>query len=682
MDNSTRSMALSAPAEDPLTIVLVDDASDLRELVRRRLEVTGGFTVAGEGATGHDAIRLAAEHQPDLVLLDVSMPEMDGLEAIAGVLAACPGTRVVMFSGFEATGLEERARDLGAVDFIEKSIPVSELPGRLRHAAALQVPIVGDRAVTAALPAGRAGDAPELFEEHLERFRAAFEGATIGMAALTLSGRIVRANATLAQIMRCAESELFGQLFADVVYEQSRSDIAQAVVSAADSPRPVSIEHRLRGERGDAWVRSTLSAVRDSADRPLYLFLQVVDVTPEHEAARELFISEQRFRLLLESVSDYAMYTLDVDGNLASWNTGAQKLTGYTTDEILGRNVRVFYTPEAQGLHQSEHELETARQEGRFEEEGWRVRKDGSRFWAGIVITALRDEHGELIGFGKVIRDVTERERAAEERERAAAELAASNEQLKRAAEERAEFVAVTAHELRGPVHLMRSSAEMLRDDWEILDDRGRKHLLQVLVSGGGRLNRLLEDLLVTARAEAGRLDLAVVPVIALSVVQEAVRGLASATPAVSIDCPDDVVVAADRRRLVQILTNLLSNAITHGAPPVGVAARRLGETVEFSVCDGGRGVSEADVPKLFTKFAQLGSAERGTGLGLFIVRELTRAQGGDVRYERSSDGGSCFVVKLPAAKILPARPIRITKVRRTSIPGGEGRAPVGGGKA
>src|SRR5207302_8453644 len=99
MDNSTRSMAISAPAEDPLTIVLVDDASDLRELVRRRLEVTGGFTVAAEGATGHDAIRLAAEHQPDLVLLDVSMCETDGLEAIAGVLPPCPGTRVGMFSG-------------------------------------------------------------------------------------------------------------------------------------------------------------------------------------------------------------------------------------------------------------------------------------------------------------------------------------------------------------------------------------------------------------------------------------------------------------------------------------------------------------------------------------------------------------------------------------------------------
>jgi hypothetical protein len=626
-----------------LTVVLVDDAADLRELVRLRLEVAGGFSVAGEGKTGHDAIRLAGEHQPDLLLLDVSMPEMDGLEAIAGVLAASPGTHVAMFSGFEATGLEERARALGAVDFIEKSVPVSELPDRLRLAAALRVTQAGPLPVTSEAPSGSSGAKPELFEEHLERFRAAFEGATIGMAALTLSGRIVRANATLAQIMRCEEWELFGQLFADVVFEPSRAEVAAAVVSAADVPRPVSIEHRLRGERGDAWVRSTLSAVRDSADRPLYLFLQVVDVTPEHEAARALFTSEQRFRLLLESVSDYAMYTLDVEGNIASWNAGAQKLKGYSAEEILGCNVRVFYTPDARAVHEPERELEYARKMGRYEAEAWRVRKDGSRFWASIVVTALRDERGDLIGFGKVTRDVTERERAA-------AELAASNEQLKRAAEEKAEFVAVTAHELRGPVQLMRGSAETLLDGWEVLDDATRKRLLETLVSGGSRLSRLLEDLLVTARAEEGKLDLALAPVVVLSVVREAVRGLAGAAPSVNIECPDEMVVMADRRRLLQILTNLLSNAIKHGAPPVSVTTRRVQDRIEIVVRDAGRGVSKVDVPKLFTKFAQLGSPEPGTGLGLFIVRELTRAQGGDVRYERDRTRGSRFIVELPAA--------------------------------
>jgi hypothetical protein len=325
------------------------------------------------------------------------------------------------------------------------------------------------------------------------------------------------------------------------------------------------------------------------------------------------------------------MYTLDVDGNVASWNAGAQKLKGYTAEEILGCSVRVFHTPDARAVHEPERELEYARKMGRYEAEAWRVRKDGSRFWASIVVTALRDERGDLIGFGKVTRDVTERERAA-------AELAASNEQLKRAAEEKAEFVAVTAHELRGPVQLMRGSAETLLDGWEVLDDATRKRLLETLVSGGSRLSRLLEDLLVTARAEEGKLDLALAPVVVLSVVREAVRGLAGAAPSVNIECPDEMVVMADRRRLLQILTNLLSNAIKHGAPP------------EIVVRDAGRGVSKVDVPKLFTKFAQLGSPEPGTGLGLFIVRELTRAQGGDVRYERDRTRGSRFIVELPAA--------------------------------
>src|SRR5438132_6264141 len=138
--NSTLPMAGSDGSRKALSVVLVDDAPDLRALVRIRLEADGGFDVAGEGDTGRDAIALASQYKPHLLLLDVSMPEMDGVEAIAGVLAACPSTRVVVYSGFEATGLEEQARALGAVDFIEKSIPIDELAERLRQAAA-QVPI-------------------------------------------------------------------------------------------------------------------------------------------------------------------------------------------------------------------------------------------------------------------------------------------------------------------------------------------------------------------------------------------------------------------------------------------------------------------------------------------------------------------------------------------------------------
>ena len=432
-----------------------------------------------------------------------------------------------------------------------------------------------------------------------------------------------------------------------------------------ERPRAVSLEHRLGTGEEDVWVRSTISAVRDSSGRPLYLFLQVLDITPEHETSRALFTSEQRFRLLVESVVDYAIFMLDVDGNIVSWNTGAQKLKGYAAEEILGRNFRVFYTPDAQARDHPASELEIARREGRYEEEGWRVRKDGSHFWANVVITALHDERGELVGFGKVTRDVTERHAIAEDRERVAAELAEANDRLARVAEEKTEFVAVTAHELRSPVQLMRGSAETLLDDWDRLDAESRKRLLQLLARGGDRLHRLLEDLLIVGRLEAGRFDMAVDTVVLPPVLLEAAHGVAGDQHPFDITCGDDVAVLADRGRLLQILTNLLTNAVRYGAPPVSVSARREDGMVELRVCDSGPGVIEPDVPKLFTKFARVGSPGRGTGLGLFIVRELANAHGGDVRYERRPEGGSCFVVRLPAAEAVAPPPVTAPGVVR-----------------
>ena len=133
---------------------------------------------------------------------------------------------------------------------------------------------------------------------------------------------------------------------------------------------------------------------------------------------------DERFRLLVESVRDYAIFMLDADGHIASWNVGAERIKGYTEEEILGRHFSVFYTEEARAKRHPQHELEIATETGRYEEEGWRLRKDGTRFWANVVITALFDEDGTLRGFGKVTRDMTERREAEERLREARAELA------------------------------------------------------------------------------------------------------------------------------------------------------------------------------------------------------------------------------------------------------------------
>lgn len=642
-------MTSSGEGTLPASIVLIDDAPDLRELVRICLESSGDFVIAGQGGTGRDAVELARSQQPAVMLLDVSMPDMDGLEAIGEIRRVSPDTSIVVFSGFQAAGLADRARDLGAADFIEKSILVTELPRRLREivsgAPATPAPLA---AAPARAPVELRGDADTMLSEHLERFRAAFEGASIGMAALTLTGRIVRVNGALAELLNATEGAFVGQRFSDLVDQATQPEISGALHRAMAVPRSVSVEHGFLAVP-DIRVRSLLSPVRDAQQRTLYLFLQVLDITTETETTRRLYDTERRFRLLVESVSDYAIFMLDPTGHVVTWNTGAQKLKGYRADEIIGQHFRIFYTPDAQQRRHPEHELELATRDGRYEEEGWRIRKDGSRFWALVVITALFGENGELVGFGKVTRDNTERHAMAEERERVAKTLEAANARLKMAADEKAEFVAITAHELRGPVQLLRGSAETLLDDWDRLDDATRKRLLQLQAAAGNRLHRLLEDLLVVARAEAGRLDLRPATVPLQPLLQDVAREV-DASGGIEVDCDDDIAVTADRGRVHQIVTNLLSNAVTYGAPPVRVAAFRDGEMVAIEVTDHGAGVEQSDVPKLFTKFGSVASSSgKGTGLGLYIVSQLAQAQGGDIRYSRLPEGGASFSVRLPA---------------------------------
>ena len=291
--------------EPPISVVLVDDAADLRTLVRMRLESVGGFLVVGEGGNGREAIELTRAHHPDVVLLDVSMPVMDGLDALPKIRQACVDTRVVMFTGFEHTGLEARSLALGAAAFIEKSTSLLELPARLREAVADPAPPAVE---VAPKPTSSATVNQEeeggLLAEHLERFREAFEGATIGMAAMTLTGRIVRANAALAQMVGSREYGLLGVAFTDIVHESYRAQAQSFVATAGGTTTAISFEHRVPAGLSAIWVRSTVSSVCASQGRPLYLFLQMVNTTSETEAVRALFTSEQLFQTLVEGVSD------------------------------------------------------------------------------------------------------------------------------------------------------------------------------------------------------------------------------------------------------------------------------------------------------------------------------------------------------------------------------------------
>jgi PAS domain S-box-containing protein len=632
------------------------------------------------------------------MVLDVSMPGMDGLEALPGILEASPTTRVVMLSGFGGSALELAARTVGAADFVEKAAPIRDLPGRLlrlldvpvdedegsdqdrgsdpdSQAPADRFPQAADQATpptsppptsppptsppqtAPALPTHEEDEASQASEavlaEHLERFRTVFDQAAIGMATMTLSGTIVRANEALVQTFGKTETALAGQPYIDLAGPDTVEAVQEAISGvAAGKVDAAKVEHSLGAGDDVRWLHATFAAVRDSVDRPLYLFAQVEDVTRPRKAAEELRQSEERLRLLVEAVQDYAIFMLDPQGFVTTWNVGAERMKGYRADEIIGHHFRAFYPDDARSSRHPERELELAVEAGRYKEEGWRIRKDGTRFWANVVITALFDREGRHIGFGKVTRDITERRIAAQASERATADLSDANRLLRSAAERTAEFLAITAHELQSPIATVTGAADILLEHWNRLDETERRETLDSLTRGAARLRRLLEDLLLASRLEAGSFQFSIEDVALRSAIAEALAALPEPATPVQVGCPDDLVARADPTRVVQIILNLVANADKYGTPPVRIQARRTGPAIEVRVHDDGAGVPSEFEPQLFQKFSRApGRRDRGTGgLGLFIVRELARGQGGEAWYEPDeASGHTCFVFSLPA---------------------------------
>ena len=634
------------------TVVVVDDAADVRLLMKTRLRVSGSFKVVGEGADGAQAVALAEQHEPALMLLDVSMPGVDGLQALPEVLKVSPSTRVVMFSGFEEHGLAERARALGAADFIEKSVPVDALLARLLEL--LERPTAARRQSSGAVVSVD----QEVLDEHLERFREVFEEAAIGMATMTLTGRVVRANRALASLVGVAADDLVGTFYGDLTDEEGRRVTEALEDIQSRSLDLAGLEHGLAGERGGRSVRATLAPVRDSGGRPLYLFLQVQDITAERAALDELRESEERFRMLVEAVEDYAIFMLDPTGHIVSWNSGAQRSKLYTAEEIIGQHFRVFYPPEVAERGHPEYELEVALREGHYEEEGWRVRKDGSRFWANVLITAVFNKAGEHVGFAKVTRDTSERRRLEQDRETAVRALAAANEELEmlnrrlqEAADDQSQFLAVTAHELRTPIGVLGGSAEMLSKHWAELQDDERRDLLATMRSSTLRLRRLLQDLLTASRLQSSALEVQKAPVTISDVVADSLATVQSTHPDAQVSFVGDpaLTVEGDRDRLAQAVDNLVTNALRHGMSPVTVDTEADDATVTILVSDSGAGVPAAMQPRLFERFAT-GQGRGGTGLGLFLVRELAHAHGGDAFYDPPGPAHPAgrFCVRLP----------------------------------
>jgi PAS domain S-box-containing protein len=408
---------------------------------------------------------------------------------------------------------------------------------------------------------------------------------------------------------------------------------------------------RKDGSRFPAIV--SVTALRDVHGGIIGYLLIGTDNTARKQVEEQLRWTEESFRLMVESVTDYAIVMLNPEGRVVSWNSGAQRIKGYTAEEIVGEHFARFY-PNADIVRGvPERELKVVAAKGRFEDEGWRVRKDGSTFWANVVMTAIRDQAGNLRGFAKLTRDLTERRKVE-------AELTDAKSAAEKANLAKSDFLSSMSHELRTPLNAILGFAQLMETD-STLPTPTQKESIDQILQAGWYLMELINEILDLAMIESGRLSWALESVSLTEVILECQtmiepqaqkRGIRITFPKVDSPC----FIKADRTRVKQVLINLLSNAIKYnevGGAVVVECSVSGPHRMRVSVNDTGAGLSAENLAQLFQPFNRLGqegSGEEGTGIGLVVTKRLVELMGGSIGVTSTVGKGSVFWVELVMA--------------------------------
>jgi PAS domain S-box-containing protein len=454
-------------------------------------------------------------------------------------------------------------------------------------------------------------------------------------------------------------AEIIGQNFSLFYTPEDRAALRpeMALRTAATEGHYEKEGWRVRKDGTRFWAHVVIDPIRN-ASGDLIGFAKITrDLTERKAAAERLKETQEQFRRLVEGVTDYAIYMLDPEGYVTSWNSGAQRIKGYTPTEIIGKHFSQFYTSEDRLDGAPQAGLETARREGRFEKEGWRLRKDGTRFRANAVIDAIRNDAGELIGFAKVTRDITEQYRAQQSLERAQQTLFQAQK-----LESLGQLTGGIAHDFNNLLTAVGASLEVLR---KYLTDNPRAHmLLENAMQGVERGASLTQRMLAFARRQ--ELELRSVDLVAL------VRGMTemlerSIGPSISIvtrlanDLPP---VRTDANQLEAAILNLAVNA--RDAMPNGgsivISARAetlaednqagaiVGDYVRLSVADCGQGMDEATLAQAVEPFFTTKGVGKGTGLGLAMVHGVAEQSGGKLKLESKPGAGTTASLWLPVA--------------------------------
>lgn len=492
------------------------------------------------------------------------------------------------------------------------------------------------------------------------RYRLLVEAITdYAVYMLDPDGIVTSWNSGAQRFKGYAPSEIIGQHFSRFYRPVDRAAglPEKALATAASEGRFEGEGWRVRKDGSLFWTHVVIDPIRDPRGNLIGFAKITRDLTDRKAAEMALKRSEEQFRLLVQGVTDYAIYMLDVDGCVASWNVGAERIKGYAADEIIGQHFSIFYTEEERQRGAPQRALGIAAKEGRFEKEGWRVRKDGTRFWANAVVDAIRDERGELIGFAKITRDITERKEAQQALDEARETLFQVQKM-----EAVGQITGGVAHDFNNLLMVVLSSLELLKR--KLPDDQRLTSLVDNATQAAQRGAALTQRMLAFARRQA--LDRKSIDLV------ELVQGMRellqrSLGPSIRIETrfpPTLAKVLTDSNQLEAALLNLALNA--RDAMPEGgsisisaseetlskgnAAGPQPGHYVCFCVEDEGEGMDEDTLARAADPFFTTKGVGKGTGLGLSMVQGLAAQSGGQLILKSRKGLGTRAEIWLPVA--------------------------------
>lgn len=499
-----------------------------------------------------------------------------------------------------------------------------------------------------------------------------------GIFLLDPDGYIESWNAGAERIKGYTEKEVVGRHFSifytpeDVNRKHPQFELSEAVKHGRFEEEG----WRVRKNGTRFWANVLITPLRDKNNKLIGFAKVTRDLTERKESEERLRLSEERARRMFEGVKDYALIMLNPDGTIVSWNEGARRIKGYEPHEIIGQHFSRFYPANDIQMGKCDYELKEAAESGRFEDEGWRIRKDGTRFWASVVITAIRGDKGELIGFSKVTKDMTDRKRAddllkmayaslekrVEERTK---ELTSTNEKLQEAINVRDEFLSIASHELRTPLTPLKLQIQSLINNvkYKKTDSMSEERLTRMAEACDRSLSRLaslIDNLLDVSRINMGKLTLNYEQFDLVSMTHDLLErfrfDIQTSGSEVHFNDEGEIIGYFDRLRMEQVFINLLTNALKYGSGrPITIDLTLANDWIRATFRDRGIGIPKKDQERIFKRFERLENTGRvgGLGLGLYITRQIVEAHGGSITVEGVSDGGTEFTVLLPLQRTI-----------------------------